>query len=437
MRDLKMMNRYFSTLNVHLSVPCLLMVTLIFGLTGCGGGGAPSPTVPDTQPRSGSSTSQGEKRTAQSAQPKIERGAKELFLQAGRSASQSPPNYDEAIRLYDEAYQRDKNLKLALYNIGLSYELKGDQDQARRFYELAGKQGVGDGWVNLGLMALAQGDQGQAEGLFNRALSVEPLNGRAHLNIAVFAKERKDYDTARASVRNALKEDSTNADAYDILAQIYYDLGRYKLAALVADAGLQDLDQEHAGLWTTQGLILLKLDDVIKAVRSFQRAVELDANNFAARLNLGLITFNYRDYEQSYQLLSEAVKLKPNHVEALLSLAVAARTNKRLDEARQGYEKVLSLSANHPGALFNLAVLDQDYVEVDPSDYTRRIKITQQALQQYEKVLGMSQDEKLRKKVQDRIEEAKIILEAIEVEREAAAVESATGQSEGEQAPPE
>ena len=32
--------------------------------------------------------------------------------------------------------------------------------------------GLGDGWVNLGLFSLAQGDQGQAEALFNKALSV-------------------------------------------------------------------------------------------------------------------------------------------------------------------------------------------------------------------------------------------------------------------------
>ena len=40
----------------------------------------------------------------------------------------------------------------------------------------------------------------------------------------MFAKERRDFEFAMKSVRNALKEDSTNADAYDVLAQIYYIL---------------------------------------------------------------------------------------------------------------------------------------------------------------------------------------------------------------------
>jgi len=344
---------------------------------------------------------------------------------AGQAAMSSPPNYDLALEHYEKAYKQDKNLTQALYNIGLVYEMKGDEQQARRFYELAGNAGLGDGWVNLGLFSLAQGDQGQAEALFNKALSVQPLNGSAHLNLAVIAKERGDSSQAMKRVRDALKDDSSNADAYDVLAQVYYGLGRFQLALLVTDAGLTDLDPNHSGLWTTQGLIQLKLKDIIKAIRSFRKAVELDRNNFAARLNLGLITFNYRDYEQSYQLLSEAVKLKPDHLQANLSLAVAARTLKRYDEARKGYEQVLNLSPNHPGALFNLAVLDQDYVEVPDEDFDRRRAVTKAAIAQYTKVMSLARNESLRVKVKQRIEEAQVGLEAIDAEQEEAAAEAA------------
>lgn len=416
---------------VHTSFYAMLLSFLVACGGGPGGELSPNRQQRDTRPVRSNSSDQSD--SQKPAQPKIDRGAKQLFLLAGEAASGNNPNYDRALQLYNEAYDKDKNLKLALYNAGLISELKGDQEQAKSFYQAAADAGLGDGWVNIGLMALEKGDRGQAESLFNRALGVEPLNGRAHLNLAMFAKERRDFDFAMKSVRNALKEDSTNADAYDVLAQIYYDLGRYKLALLVADAGLSELDSEHSGLWTTQALIQLKLDDVIKAVRSFQKAVDLDSGNFAARLNLGLITFSYRDYDKSYQLLSEAVQLRPNHIEAVLSKAVAARTLKRYDEARQGYQKVLTLSPNHSGALFNLAVLDQDYVEIDMSNYAQRVNMTQKAIQQYTEVLNQAKEEKLRKKAQQRIEEAKVIIEAIEAEKEAAAAEKEAAAQEGAQ----
>jgi tetratricopeptide (TPR) repeat protein len=416
----------------------LILALFIFNAA-CGGGGpggdlSPDPTTPNVRTQSKASSGSNQK---QPSKPKINQDAKQLFILAGQVANKPNPDYDRALTLYSEAYEKDKKLTMALYNAGLVSELKGDETQARQFYEAAGSAGVGDGWVNLALMALNTGDKGQAESLFNRALSVEPLNGSAHLNLAMFAKERRDFEFAMKSVRNALKDDSTNANAYDVLAQIYYDLGRYKLALLVADAGLSELDPDHTGLWTTQGLIQLRMDDVIKAVRSFQKAVDLDPNNFAARLNLGLVTFNYRDYEKSYQLLSEAVKLRPNSVEAVISHAVAARTLKRYDEARSGYNKVLELAPNHPGALFNIAVLDQDYVEIDPNDFDRRAQITQTAIDQYQRVINSTQSKTLRKKAQLRIEEAKVIIEAIDAEKEAAAAEAEAAVQEASQPTPE
>ena len=405
----------------------LILSLIICSHFACGGGGPNGQLNP--APQNGFNpnpqTTQRANQNRPAPKPKIDRGAKQLFLLAGQAAKATPPNYDRALTLYQEAYEKDKNLKIAIYNAGLVCELKGDEAKARQFYEAAASVGLGDGWVNLGLLALAKGDKGQAESLFNRALSIEPLNGRAHLNLAMFAKDRGDFDFAMKSVRNALKEDSRNIEAYDVLAQIYYNLGRYKLAQLVADAGLSELDPEHAGLWTTQGLIQLKLDDVIKAVRSFQKAVDLDPQNYAARLNLGLITFSYRDYEKSYQLLSEAVRLQPNNVDVILSHAVAARALKRYDEARAGYNKVLSLSPNHPGATFNLTVLDQDYSSVDPNDFDQRVRMTQDAIAQFKNVLGNARNEKLKKKAQQRIEEAMVNIEAIQAEKEAAAEEAA------------
>ena len=410
-----------------------LLCVMGLGLSACGGGGPAGGSLSDDRDElSQKSPSRIDSKNRNSAptKPKINRDAKQLFVLAGQVASSASPDYERALKLYEEAYDKDNKLSQALYNAGLICELKGDEARARQFYEAAGNAGLGDGWVNIGLIALAQGDRGQAESLFNRAIGVEPLNGRAHLNLAIFAKERKDFEFAMKSVRNALKEDSTNADAYDVLAQIYYDLGRFKLALLVADAGLSELNPEHPGLWTTQGLIQLKMDDVIKAVRSFQKAVDLDPKNFAARLNLGLITFGYRDYEKSYQLLSEAVKLRPNHIEAILSHAVAARTLKRFAEARAGYEKVLSLSPKHPGATFNLAVLDQDYSDVPPNEFDKRITLTNEAINRFQEVLNSTSDERLRKKVSQRIEEAKVVIEVIKAEKEAGAM--GTGGTGGE-----
>lgn len=399
----------------------LRALSLSFALTpallACGGGGGnPADPTPQTKPQA-----QGRVKADPdnpNAKPQISKAAKELFVEAGQLASSG--NTARALELYERAYAEDQNITQALYNIALLHDLAGDQAKAVEAYRRAVDAGLGDGWVGIGLMQLASGNEGEAESSFRRALELEPLNGRAHLNLARIAKDQGSFKEAMESVRNALKEDSTNADAYNMLAQVYYKMGRFKLAQLVADAGLQDLDPKHSGLWTTQGLIYLKLDDVIKATASFRAAIENDPKNFAARLNLGVITFSYRDYERSYQLLSEAAALSPNNVEVVLTKAVVARSLERLDEARAGYQRALELSPHHPGALFNLAVLNQDYAKLPEGDFDGRARVIQEALRSYEDLLGLAQDEGLRKKLTQRIEDGKVMLEALDVEKEMA-----------------
>ena len=78
--------------------------------------------------------------------------------------------------------------------------------------------------------------------------------------------------------------------------------------------------------------------------------------------------------------------------------------------------------------------MDQDYVEVDPNDYARRVDITRKAIDQYSQVLASAKSEKLRKKAKSRIEEAKVIIEAIEAEKEAAAAEAEAAATEAAEA---
>ena len=113
-----------------------LCVTLLY-ITACGGGpgGQLSPeTTPDMQANRSQASRSNDPYTPK-PKPKINRDAKQLFSLAGQVASRANPDYDRALELYRDAYNKDKKLTLALYNAGLISELKGDENQARQFYE--------------------------------------------------------------------------------------------------------------------------------------------------------------------------------------------------------------------------------------------------------------------------------------------------------------
>lgn len=383
-------------------------------LSGCGGTPKPG-TTSDLSYNTDPSSTSTEETSAPPPKPVIKKEAKELFAEAGRLASQRNPQYQRAIELYKNAHEEDSNLADALYNIGLIYERLNDEQQAIEWYQKAGAYRVLDGWVNIGLLYKKKGDLQQAAQFFEKAIDKERVHSRANLNLAkLYLNHPKVFPSSkdknpRTFARNALKEDSSNADAYEILAQWYYSKKRYQLGLLVCNSGLQDLDSKHAGLFNVRALIYLKLDEVSLAIKSLSNALKYNPKHFGALLNLGILKYGYRDYQESYSLLSQAVQLQPKHIEAVLSKAVAARALKRFDEALAGYQEVLKLSPNHAGALFNIAVYHQDFQEV--TDPKAKVEHLTKVVKEYENVLQYTRDPALRKKVTGRITELKERLE--------------------------
>lgn len=353
------------------------------------------------------------------APPPVNREAKVVF-QSGVAAYKSG-NTNKAIDEFERAIEADEGFGAAYFNIGRIHEEKGDLDQARTWYERSAEKGknFGDGLVNLGRLEMKKGNKSAAMALFRKAIQIEPFNGEAHLNLAQEARSRRDYVSAVKHVRTALKENSQNVLAYEVLARVYYDLGRIELAKLVCETGLAL--QKTADLYNTLGLVHLKQDNVRFALTAFEDALKTDKDYAPAHMNVGAITFSYRDYESSYRHFDAVVKQQPDNLEALLSKAVAARGLERLDEAEAGYKAVLAKDESHVGAHYNLGVLYQEY--------TQKLE---DALKEYEAVLRYErEDAELRKDVAQRIEAVRIQIKNLKEVEEMMRQQKAQGGGQG------
>ena len=237
----------------------------------------------------------------------------------------------------------------------------------------------------------------QQSGLFRQAVGLDPLNAPANLNLAQAARARGDAKGARKLVRNALKQNGKNPDAYAVLARIYYDMGRFELSKLVCQSGLE-LKKQSPRLHNTLGLIYLKEDDQRRAIRSFASAIKADKTFVASRLNLGALALSYKDFKLAYSQFKQAVALDGKNEMAILSYGVAARSLGKIQEAEKQYKRVLSLNAKNIGAIYNLAVLE--------SDYKKRISKPHKL---FNDVVRLNpKDAQLRKRLANRIEVVKI-----------------------------
>jgi len=82
-------------------------------------------------------------------------------------------------------------------------------------------------------------------------------------------------------------------------------------------------------------------EDLAKAERLLERAIQADVFYGPAHNNLGIVYLKQRKYYQAAWKFQQAAKLMPRETEPLVNLGQVFETVGRLDDAREEYEKAL------------------------------------------------------------------------------------------------
>ncbi|MGH9466298.1 MAG: hypothetical protein ACRD1Y_02985 [Terriglobales bacterium] len=162
---------------------------------------------------------------------------------------------------------------------------------------------------------LAQGQQYvESVAMANRALQIDPGNGRAEAVRGLVAYRQKDYATAQSWLQRA-----ANADPHDALAQIL--LGEVMLrpgnapglAAQAALAGhLQDAVRQrpdYAPAWNMLALVEMRQPGKVAAAAAAERrAIALAPSQYVFRFNAAIIQLNAGHFTQAIPLLQLALQ---------------------------------------------------------------------------------------------------------------------------------
>ncbi len=110
---------------------------------------------------------------------------------------------------------------------------------------------------------------------------------KAYMERGADQMEKKHYDQAIASLKQAVQADPKSADAYNLLGMAYRH--RYN------QVHIKDLKN--------------------KEVAAFQKAIEVDPNNWVALINLGSTYYYMGEKDKAAPLFKKALSLNPNHPE--------------------------------------------------------------------------------------------------------------------------
>ena len=280
---------------------------------------------------------------------------------------------------FERSRSREGFTALALYGLGRSASLRGDDAAAMELYKAALELEPEAAEIHqqMGLTYRKLGDLDAAREHLSKQASgsltfpdplMSSLKGdfsRSHLFAGLEAQSTGRWEDAVAEYRAAVDEDPANGVNHKILADALEKSGdldsaieEYRLAATLLPSDAMVRVQLSKALVTRDGV-----SD--EAMDLFLRAVELAPGLEEARKGLATVLLHQQRFEEALEQLDASLEIDPADPGARLLRARALAAVGRESEARLDLESILADQAEALEATLDLAALEARQGEFD------------------------------------------------------------------------
>jgi tetratricopeptide (TPR) repeat protein len=220
----------------------------------------------------------------------------------------------------------------------------------------------------LSLQSVAADFQGIPKDDAERLTKALPFTGlretyefeRNYLSLGFVFYEHGYYEQAEQFYSQALKDDSTSAEALYGLGSAYLQLQKTSEAHDCFERALK-LTATYPGTlpncWNNLGILAARAGDYAQAIQDFQHALQIDPEHTIALQNLGSAYRQEKDWPQAKNTLERALALSPEDPEANYSLGMVYAQQNDMEHAYDYLQKAIAARPAYPEALNNLGIL--------------------------------------------------------------------------------
>jgi len=231
----------------------------------------------------------------------------------------------------------------------------------------------------------------------NQRIAEKPDADGLYFQRAQYYYERESYDEAISDLKRALELDSTVVDYHHLLADVYLDyyksyealktleeaadqfptstitllkLSEFQLILKQHEASMRTIDRilkqdpQNAEAYFMFGLNFQELGDTLRAINSYQQAVELDPDILDAWISLGQLHAGLGN-AIAERFFDNAIRVAPQQPETHFAKAAYLSDQNRLEEALATYEQLITVSPQFTAAYFNSGLLLMDLDSLD------------------------------------------------------------------------
>ena len=262
--------------------------------------------------------------------------------------------FDEATSAYQQAISLDPDLVEARRDLAILLGAAGHAEDALvQLDQVLDRQPTSVDTHRRRILMLAELGRHEAA-LTAAAMAISRCPEFVDLLVARAAAERLagDYETSMATIAEALQRSPEHARAWAEKGSTLHAVGRLPEAL---DAFDEALGFEET-VFALNGIGLVELDMSMgkAALAAFNRALELDADNFDARFYRAQTLETLGHFEEALAAYSDVLARRPNHAPAYNNIGKIKRDMGIVDDALVAFRRAVELDPSNAQIFSNL-----------------------------------------------------------------------------------
>ncbi|MBD2178932.1 tetratricopeptide repeat protein [Pseudanabaena sp. FACHB-1998] len=166
--------------------------------------------------------------------------------------------------------------------------------------------------------------------------------------------KKKDFSGAMNQLKEVIKHNRENIEAYLLCGEIYTELKNLE-KAIQAYSQAITIDAKYVSSYYKRGLTYSSLKNYHAAIADFNQLINLEQNHAEAYNARGTARKEIGDFEGAKFDYNQAITLKPNYAEAFLNRGMLLYSLGEQAKARQDYEEAVKLDPKYEGSFFSWA----------------------------------------------------------------------------------
>ncbi len=187
------------------------------------------------------------------------------------------------------------------------------------------------------------------------AVKIDSTKAEYFLTISDIYFVANQTGKAKTALEKCISLDDKNADAMLKLAELYLYVGNYEQSMKFINTALK-IDQYNSKAYFMKGMNYKEMKDTAKAISSMQTAVEQDQQYYNAYIQLGILCAAKKN-SLAVQYYKNAIRIQAKSNEAWYNLGKYYQDMKDWNNALETYTSLIQIDQNSKNAHYNMGVI--------------------------------------------------------------------------------